>query len=91
MAVCADRCAASLHCNHVHLPKPALHPPSLPPSLPPCPSGVVQTHLWLLIIGWGVLVPVGIVIARCFKELDPLWFKLHRCDALTPAGLACHS
>ena len=52
---------------------------------------MVQTHLWLLIIGWGVLVPVGIVIARCFKELDPLWFKLHRCDALTPAGLACHS
>ena len=71
----------SLHCTR---------PPSLPP-FPPCPSGVVQTHLWLLIIGWGVLVPVGIVIARCFKELDPLWFKLHRCDALTPAGLACHS
>lgn len=41
-------------------------------------SALVATHLWLLIIGWGVLFPVGIVIARCFKELDPLWFKLHR-------------
>lgn len=29
-------------------------------------------------IGWGVLIPVGIVMARSFKEAAPLWFHLHR-------------
>lgn len=27
---------------------------------------------------WGILIPAGIVMARCFKELDPLWFTVHR-------------
>ncbi|GAB4817650.1 hypothetical protein N2152v2_004696 [Parachlorella kessleri] len=35
-------------------------------------------HAWLMTISWGVMIPAGIVVARCFKELDPLWFKLHR-------------
>ncbi|GAB4817649.1 hypothetical protein N2152v2_004695 [Parachlorella kessleri] len=39
---------------------------------------VLQAHAWLMTISWGVLIPSGIVVARCFKELDPLWFKLHR-------------
>ncbi|KAL4451785.1 hypothetical protein ABPG75_007447 [Micractinium tetrahymenae] len=38
-------------------------------------SALVAAHLWLLIIGWGVFIPCGIVIARCLKRLDPLWFQ----------------
>jgi hypothetical protein len=34
-------------------------------------------HAWLGALGWGVLIPVGIVLARSFKEADPLWFHLH--------------
>ena len=32
----------------------------------------------LAVIGWGVLIPCGIVFARSFKDADPLWFHLHR-------------
>jgi len=39
----------------------------------------MQAHAWLAAIGWGVLVPVGIVMARSFKDTKPpLWFHLHR-------------
>ncbi|GAB4823915.1 hypothetical protein N2152v2_010961 [Parachlorella kessleri] len=43
----------------------------------PIPS-MVAAHIWLLIVGWGFLAPLGIVIARSLKSKDPLWFKLHR-------------
>lgn len=46
-------------------------------SPPPC----AQAHIWLLLAGWGFLIPVGIVIGRCLKHLDPLWFQLHRWGA----------
>ncbi|KAI3429585.1 hypothetical protein D9Q98_005671 [Chlorella vulgaris] len=39
---------------------------------------VKSAHSWLAAIGWGVLIPAGIVMARSFKEADPLWFHLHR-------------
>ena len=39
---------------------------------------LLKAHAWLMTISWGVMIPAGIVVARCFKELDPLWFKLHR-------------
>ena len=37
-----------------------------------------QVHAWLAAIGWGVLVPCGIVSARSFKSLGARWFHLHR-------------
>nr|GFA27002.1 cytochrome b561 and DOMON domain-containing protein At3g07570-like [Tanacetum cinerariifolium] len=27
--------------------------------------------------GWGILLPVGVIVARYFKHLDPLWFYVH--------------
>ncbi|KAL4422108.1 hypothetical protein ABPG77_003393 [Micractinium sp. CCAP 211/92] len=41
-------------------------------------SALVAAHIWLLIIGWGVCIPCGVVVARCLKGLDPLWFHVHR-------------
>ncbi|KAI3429584.1 hypothetical protein D9Q98_005670 [Chlorella vulgaris] len=38
-----------------------------------------SAHSWLAAIGWGVLIPAGIVMARSFKDAaPPLWFHLHR-------------
>ena len=52
------------------------------------PTTPSQAHAWLMTIGWGILIPLGVVIARCFKqELGPRWFVLHR--ALQCLGLAC--
>jgi cytochrome b561 len=31
----------------------------------------------LLVLGWGVLVPMGILAARYFKSYDPHWFYSH--------------
>ncbi|KAJ8476415.1 hypothetical protein OPV22_020142 [Ensete ventricosum] len=30
-----------------------------------------------MMLGWGVLIPIGIVVARYFKNSDPLWFFSH--------------
>ena len=38
----------------------------------------LQAHIWLLLAGWGFLIPCGIVIGRCLKHLDPWWFQAHR-------------
>eukprot|EP01135_Chromosphaera_perkinsii_P007995 Nk52_evm67s1073 gene=Nk52_evmTU67s1073 len=35
-------------------------------------------HGLFMAISWGMLLPVGVVIARYFKHKDPLWFQLHR-------------
>ncbi|KAI7840047.1 hypothetical protein COHA_006253 [Chlorella ohadii] len=32
---------------------------------------LVVAHIWLLLAGWGFLIPCGIVIGRCLKHLDP--------------------
>lgn len=42
------------------------------------PDALIKAHAWLATIGWGVLVPSGIVMARSFKDRAPLWFHLHR-------------
>ena len=34
-------------------------------------------HGILMIVGWGLLLPLGVVFARC-KEWGPIWFQLHR-------------
>ena len=37
-----------------------------------------NAHGWLMAVGWGLLIPVGILVARHGKDWDPLWFHLHR-------------
>ncbi|RRT42746.1 hypothetical protein B296_00056894 [Ensete ventricosum] len=34
-------------------------------------------HGLLTMLGWGVLMPAGVIMARYFKHLDPLWFYSH--------------
>lgn len=29
-------------------------------------------------VGFGILIPIGVLVARTLKPLDPLWFHLHR-------------
>ena len=36
-----------------------------------------QAHAALLTIGWGLLIPGGIMIARYGRRWDPLWFRVH--------------
>ncbi|KAE9463113.1 hypothetical protein C3L33_04979, partial [Rhododendron williamsianum] len=36
-----------------------------------------RTHGILGLIGWGLLLPYGVIAARYFKHYDPLWFYLH--------------
>ncbi|KAL5160821.1 Cytochrome b561 and DOMON domain-containing protein [Glycine soja] len=46
----------------------------------PVSSELIQmrtNHGILAIIGWGLILPVGAIIARYFRHKDPLWFYLH--------------
>lgn len=43
-------------------------------------------HAALLTVGWGILIPTGILLARSFKRHDPLWFYGH--IAVQTLGLA---
>lgn len=36
-----------------------------------------RNHGILNILGWGILLPVGVVIARYLQQWDPAWFYLH--------------
>ena len=36
-----------------------------------------QLHGVLMLLGWGVLLPVGVLMARYLKWKGPLWLKLH--------------
>uniref|UniRef100_A0A7N0V9Y8 Cytochrome b561 and DOMON domain-containing protein n=1 Tax=Kalanchoe fedtschenkoi TaxID=63787 RepID=A0A7N0V9Y8_KALFE len=36
-----------------------------------------RRHGLLGLLGWGLFLPVGAMIARYFKHKDPLWFYLH--------------
>jgi hypothetical protein len=43
-------------------------------------GGAADTKKWhgaLAGLGWGVLMPVGIALARYFKRRDPFWFYAH--------------
>ena len=40
-------------------------------------SKKVVAHGVLMIVGWGLLLPLGVVFARC-KEWGQVWFQLHR-------------
>ncbi|KAK1268642.1 hypothetical protein QJS04_geneDACA022768 [Acorus gramineus] len=41
------------------------------------PYQLKRNHGALNIFGWGVLLPIGAIIARYFRQHDPLWFYLH--------------
>lgn len=36
-----------------------------------------RNHGILNILGWGILLPVGVMIARYLRQWDPTWFYLH--------------
>ncbi|CAM6125239.1 unnamed protein product [Calypogeia fissa] len=40
-------------------------------------DGKRRTHGILNIIGWGVLLPIGTIVARYARGFDPLWFYFH--------------
>lgn len=37
-----------------------------------------DVHGLLMAVSWGMVIPFGIVIARTLRDLDPLWFNLHK-------------
>ena len=41
-----------------------------------------KVHALLMIIGWGLLLPLGTLFARC-KEWGPIWFHFHRICQVT--------
>lgn len=59
-----------------------------PPGHRPSPPALVQAHGWLMAVGFGLLIPLGIVVARHGKGVrPPLWFHAHR--AIQVTGMAC--
>lgn len=36
-----------------------------------------KTHGVLALLGWGLILPVGAIVARYLKHRDPLWYYLH--------------
>lgn len=36
-----------------------------------------KSHGIVAILGWGLILPIGAIIARYFRHKDPLWFYLH--------------
>ncbi|KAL3141585.1 hypothetical protein ABBQ32_004827 [Trebouxia sp. C0010 RCD-2024] len=56
-----------------------------------------EVHGILMVTGFGILIPIGVLVARTLKPLDPLWFHLHRtiqalglCLGLAGFGLGLH-
>lgn len=45
-----------------------------------------RKHGLLGMMGWGVLMPIGMITARYFRQLDPCWFYTHM--AIQVAGYA---
>lgn len=40
-------------------------------------TGIRRTHGALNMIGWGILMPIGVIVARYFRQWDPIWFYSH--------------
>lgn len=52
-----------------------------------------RNHAILMLIGWGALLPLGVILANTLRTLGPVWFALHRIIqiiglALATAGVA---
>ncbi|CAN6332069.1 unnamed protein product [Urochloa humidicola] len=41
------------------------------------PYGLRRAHGALNVFAWGALMPIGAILARYFRRMDPLWFYLH--------------
>ncbi|KAK3138049.1 hypothetical protein QOZ80_5AG0363810 [Eleusine coracana subsp. coracana] len=41
------------------------------------PYGLRRAHGALNLFAWGILMPIGAIVARYFRRMDPLWFYLH--------------
>ncbi|KAL9243080.1 hypothetical protein vseg_017010 [Gypsophila vaccaria] len=40
-------------------------------------TGLRKTHGALNMIGWGILMPMGALVARYLRDWDPMWFYTH--------------
>lgn len=40
-------------------------------------TGIRRTHGAINMLGWGILMPIGAIVARYFKQWDPIWFYSH--------------
>ena len=40
-------------------------------------SRLRRSHGVLNMLGWGVLMPIGVIVARYFRQFDPIWFYAH--------------
>ncbi|KAJ0539493.1 putative cytochrome b561 and DOMON domain-containing protein [Helianthus annuus] len=40
-------------------------------------SNLKRAHGILNMMAWGILIPIGAMVARYLKHLDPLWFYVH--------------
>ncbi|PSS09581.1 Cytochrome b561 and DOMON domain-containing protein [Actinidia chinensis var. chinensis] len=40
-------------------------------------SNLRRSHGILNMLGWGILMPIGAIVARYFKQWDPIWFYSH--------------
>ncbi|PSR86262.1 Cytochrome b561 and DOMON domain-containing protein [Actinidia chinensis var. chinensis] len=40
-------------------------------------SNLRKSHGILNMLGWGILMPIGAIVARYFKQWDPIWFYSH--------------
>ncbi|CAO2826462.1 unnamed protein product [Amaranthus hypochondriacus] len=40
-------------------------------------TAMKRTHGALNMIGWGILMPIGAIAARYFRQWDPIWFYSH--------------
>lgn len=44
------------------------------------PSNILstrKTHGVLALLGWGLVFPVGAIVARYLRHMDPLWYYIH--------------
>ncbi|XP_076917556.1 cytochrome b561 and DOMON domain-containing protein At3g07570-like [Bidens hawaiensis] len=40
-------------------------------------SNLKRAHGILNMLAWGILIPIGVIVARYFRHMDPLWFYVH--------------
>ena len=41
------------------------------------PYQLKRNHGALAMFGWGILLPLGVIVARYLRHKDPLWYYLH--------------
>ncbi|KAJ4967739.1 hypothetical protein NE237_014440 [Protea cynaroides] len=46
-------------------------------------SRLRKAHGALVMIGWGILMIIGVIIARYFRQWEPFWFYSHVCIQLS--------